>query len=180
MLEGGSLNVVTCPMCQHLVYAERFVLIHDPLNELLMFVHPKARSGEREFLGASMVRDAAEAQKVEGGLKIPYPPVLAFGLDEAVDLIQAEEESTVQAAVLATLAPQLPADVVRLSPAKARAAGLPRAAPLSGSGTADERLIAGLKAVLAANDRLTVYADLLRKVETEGLSVEARTVLGAH
>lgn len=180
MLLGGSLNVVTCPICRGLVYAERFVLIHDPLNELLMFVYPKARSEEREFLGVAMVRDAAEAQKVEGGLKIPYPPVLVFGLDEAVDMIQAEEESTVQAAVLAALAPQVPVDVVRLSPAKARAAGLPRAAPLSGNGTAGERLKAGLRAALAANDRLTVYADLLKKAESDGLSAEARSALEAR
>ena len=177
MLLGGSLNVITCPICSGLVYAERFVLIHDPLNELLIFVHPKSRSEEREFLGVAMVRDAAEAQKVEGGLKIPYPPVLVFGLDEAVDMIQAEEESTVQAAVLAALAPQLTLSVVRLSPARARAAGLPRAAPLSGNGPADERLKTGLKTVLAANDRLTVYAELLKKVESDGLSVEARSAL---
>jgi hypothetical protein len=113
-------------------------------------------------------------------LKIPYPPVLVFGLDEAVDMIQAEEESTVQAAVLAALAPQVPVDVVRLSPAKARAAGLPRAAPLSGNGTAGERLKAGLRAALAANDRLTVYADLLKKAESDGLSAEARSALEAR
>jgi hypothetical protein len=177
MLLGGSLNVVACPICSGLVYAERFVLIHDPLNELLMFVHPKARSEERQFLESAMARDAAEAQNVEGGLKIPYPPVLVFGLDEAVDMIRAEEESTVQASVLAAFAPRINLSVVRLSPARARAAGLLRVTPLYGPGTADERLKAGLKSALCANDRLTVYSDLLKKVESEGLSAEARSAL---
>jgi hypothetical protein len=179
ILLGGSLNVVTCPACSGLVYDERFVLVHDPLNELLMFVHPKARSEERGFLRTSMIKDAAEAQSVEGGLKIPYPPVLVFGLDDAVEMIRAEEESTVQAAVLSSLARGLPVNVVRLSPSQARAAGLPRSVPLAGGGTAEERLTAGLKTVQAANDRLTVFADLLKKVETEGLSVEARSVLAS-
>jgi hypothetical protein len=173
ILMGGELNVVPCSLCKNLVYTERFVLVHDPENELIAFVHPKARAGEKELLEAAMHRDMAQAQSVPGGLPIPYPPELLFGMESVVDILSAEQESADQSAILDALAPSVPVEVLRLPPAQARAAGLPRSTPLSGEGSPVDRLSRGLRAVLAANDRLTVYKELLDKVEGGGLSQDA-------
>lgn len=165
ILIGGELNVNPCPMCKSLTYTERFVLIHDPVNELMVFMHPKAREAEREFLETAMKKDFAEAQDVPGSPRIPYPPELHFGLETVVEVIRREEESVIQSTILDALAPGIPVQAVHLGAAKARAAGLPRTVPLAGTGDVKTRLLNGLKAALAANDQLTVYQGLLAEVE---------------
>ncbi len=177
MLLGGALNVHACPMCKSLIYAERFVLIHDPATQLLAFVHPKAREGEKELLEAAMHRDTAQAQAVEGAIKIPYPPVLLFGMDALVDLVRMEQEEADQGAVVESVAADAGINVLSLRPSRARAARLPTRVPWAGSGTPAERLRRGLKDVLAANDRLTVYADLLARLDGGRLSEEALSLL---
>ena len=36
----GEINVVCCPKCSQIFYAEHFVLYHDPSVELIAFVYP--------------------------------------------------------------------------------------------------------------------------------------------
>ena len=174
---GGALNVVPCSMCKTLVYAERFVLVHDPANELLIFVHPKDRESERDLLEIKMLHDVAEAQNAEGAIKIPYPPVLLFGMDSVVELLQKEDEIAAQSDILGALSSTLPVNLVKLSPAVAREAGLPRQVPLAGGGTMGDRLTSGLQAVLSINDRLTVYADLCKVAREGNISEEAIAIL---
>lgn len=177
VLMGGELNVAACPACKALVFTERFLIVHDPEAELMAFVHPKAREAEREYLEACMHRDVAQAEGVEGGAKLSYPPALYFGLDALVDAMAAEQESNDQSAIVDALGAALPANVVRLPPAKARAAGLPRSVPLAGGGGMAERLAAGLEALLAVNDRLTVYAALRVRLASGGLPASALAAL---
>jgi hypothetical protein len=177
MLLSGALNVHACSMCKRLVYAERFVLVHDPASELLAFVHPTARASERELLEAAMLRDTAQAQAVEGGMKIAYPPVLLFGMDALVELVHREEEESDQGAVMESLGGAGGFTVVSLSPSRARALGLPSRLPVAGEGAPRDRLLAGVRAVLAANDRLTVYEELRKRVEKDGLTTEAAAAL---
>lgn len=165
LLLGGELNVNPCPMCKSLVYTERFVLIHDPIHQLLVFMHPKVREAERDFLEIAMKKDYVEAQEVPGGPRLTYPPELHFGLETVVEVILREEESAVQSAILDAIAAGIPVDAVKLAPAKARDAGLPRTVPLAGTGDMKARLRGGLRAVVAANDRLTVYQALLAELE---------------
>jgi hypothetical protein len=172
-LLGGALNVVPCSLCKAMVYVDRFLLIHDPDTELLAFIHPKAREADREELQISMLRDTAEAQGVEGGLKVPYAPLLFFGLESVVDLLKKEEEIADQSAILEALAPELSLKLVKLSPSQARPAGLPWRIPVASGAAAVEGLIGGLKTLLAANDRLTIYADLLRRAEAGELPLKS-------
>jgi hypothetical protein len=175
MLLGGALNVHACSMCKRLVYAERFVLVHDPETELLAFVHPSGRENEREFLEAAMNRDTAQAQAVEGGMKIPYAPVLLFGMDVLVDLMQKETEEADQGAVVESMAKTAGVRVLSLPLSKARTLGVPAKLPFLGAGA--DGLRQGLKAVLAANDRLTVYAELLQKLDAGAIPSETLSAL---
>ena len=176
-LLGGALNVHTCSMCKRFVYAERFVLVHDPATQLLAFVHPKNREAEKELLEAAMLRDTAQAEAVPGGIKIPYPPTLLFGMDSLVELINKEEEEADQGVVLESMAGAGGFVVLSLSPSEARIAGLPGRLPLAGTGAPSDRLRSGIKTLLAANDRLTVYAELLKRLETGPLPPEALSAL---
>lgn len=173
ILMGGELNVTACSMCKSLVFTDRFVLVHDPDTQLLAFVHPKAREGEREFLETAMRKDTLEAQNMGQGMKISYPPVLLFGLENLVDLMRLEEEAADQSAILDALSASLPIRLVKLSPSAARTVGLPLRTPLGDGASPAEKLKAGVKAVLAANDRLDVYAGLLARAEKGELSAEA-------
>jgi hypothetical protein len=79
---AGQLNVVECSMCRRLIYAERFVLYHDPAAELLAFVYPADFQAEEARWKAKTEEDfaaAASAQKPEE--RLPYRPMTLFGLD---------------------------------------------------------------------------------------------------
>ena len=177
LLMGGALNVVPCSMCKTMVYAERFVLVHDPANELLIFVHPKEKESERDLLEIKMLHDVAEAQNTKGAIKILYPPILLFGMDSVVELLQKEDEIAAQSDILGALSPTLPVNLVKISPSVSRETGLPRQVPLAGGGTMGDRLTSGLEAALSVNDRLTIYADLLKTARDGKISEEAFSIL---
>jgi hypothetical protein len=39
-LIAGEINLVSCPKCGEMFYAECFILYHDSRNELIAFVYP--------------------------------------------------------------------------------------------------------------------------------------------
>lgn len=164
---AGQLNVVDCPRCGRIVYAERFVLYHDPDAELMAFVYPKDYEADADKWRGKTAEDFAVAQaSMQEKERLPYRPLTLFGLDALVALIQEEQEKVDQGDILEALAPSLPLEFRRLRRSLARAHGLPAALPLSKDRekNADDRLREGLKVLLEANDRLKVYADLLERL----------------
>lgn len=165
---AGQLNLLPCPTCGGYVYAERLVIYHDPDAELMAFAYPKSHEKDRPVWEQKTARDMEESQKVEGGARLAYPALVLFGLETLVGLLEREQEAEDQAAILRHLARRAGLKVLELPPAKARATGVPRVLPIEKSeGTPSASgMASALKTVLAANDRLTVYAELLKTVES--------------
>jgi hypothetical protein len=164
---SGQLNVVPCPGCARMVYAERFILYHEPSNELMVFVYPFDYRSERVKWERKTLADFDAAQaSLPDGRKIAYPPVSAFGLDELVRRLEREQEERDQGEILEALAPSLSLDVRALRPSDARRRGLPARLPLAAPAGDGEsgRVRRGLEALLRVNDRLTVYAELMREL----------------
>lgn len=170
---AGQLNVVNCPTCKTMVYAERFVLYHDPSNELMAFVYPAGYDKEEEKWRDKTREDFAAAQNlIESGQRLAYPPVTLFGMDTLVELLRKEQESFDQAAIVESLAGPLDFQSRRLPPSLARKWSLPPVLPLAGPADdgADVRFKRGLERVIKANDRLTVYAELRDQLDSMNLS----------
>lgn len=172
---AGEINVVKCPSCFQMVYAERFVLYHDPEDELMAFVYPKGTESRREEIQAEMARAFSDLQ---AGLpperKIGYKPFLVFGMDELCGLLRAEEERADEAAVADALCDSLRLQKKKIQRDLARRLGIPALLPLSGKpqgegAAADlrQRLLRGLREIVAANDRLEHYRKMLEQVEAD-------------
>lgn len=172
---AGQLNVVKCSSCGQMLYAEKFILYHDPGAELMAFVYPKSYQPEAETWRAKAAEDFKAAQDaVENKQeRLRYGPCVLFGLDALVDILNAEQEQSVQGAILESLSESLPIELCRLDVALAREKGLPRLLPLGkdkGRPPAD-RLKEGLRLLLLANDRLTVYADVLERLASQTMDI---------
>lgn len=164
----AQLNVVKCPECGQFIYAERFVLYHDPEAELLGFIYPKDYEDERDRWTAKTQENFREAQAVlENKGQLPYTPVSFFGMDELVERLREEQEWRDQGDIVEYTAQRISIGVVRLRPNAARRRGLPTRLPVLRDKAVpwENRLQGGLKAILVNNDRLFLYREFL-----EGLS----------
>lgn len=170
---AGQLNVAKCVMCSRMVYAERFLLFHDPSLELMVFVYPKSYESEKEKWARKTAVDFKAAQEpLSAAERLAYPPVTAFGLDQLVLLLNDEQEKLDEGEILESLSKSIAVEVRRLKPALARARGVPARLPLArGAGSPDERLRRGLSTLLGANDRLAVYARVLSDVKAGKLNL---------
>jgi hypothetical protein len=170
---AGQLNVVECSMCRRLIYAERFVLYHDPAAELLAFVYPADFQAEEARWKAKTEEDfaaAASAQKPEE--RLPYRPMTLFGLDALAARLSKEQEQADQGQVAELLAEGLALRLLRLKPSLARSQDLPPVLVLAKEEEDPRRALKrGLERLLLANDRLTVYAALRDRLSRDGESV---------
>jgi hypothetical protein len=168
---AGQLNVVKCTMCGRMLYAEKFVLYHDPAAELMAFVYPKEYAGAAERWREKSAADFVAAQEpLAADKKLAYGPLTLFGMDSLVALLEAEREQEVQMEVFRTLAKGLDVEIYHLKPHLAREQGLPAYLPLERqrSRPIRERLQGGLRQLLAANDQLTLYRELSERLGQRG------------
>ncbi len=172
-LLAGQLNVANCPTCKTMVYAERFVLYHDPSAELMAFIYPAGYGEEEEKWRDKTREDFAAAQNlIESDQRLAYPPVTLFGMDTMVELLRKEQEAFDQAAIVESLAVPLDFQARRLTPSLARKWALPPVLPLAGPADDEQslRFRRGLDRVVQANDRLTVYAELRKQLDSLDLA----------
>ncbi|HRY29681.1 MAG TPA: CpXC domain-containing protein [Elusimicrobiota bacterium] len=158
---AGQLNVVKCPRCRRFIYAERFVLYHDPSVELMVFVYPAAYASEEERWRKKTEEDYKSVLgAVNEKERLPYGALSVFGLDRLVELLRREQAAADEEAVFESLAPSLSLQIGCLGSSVARENALPSRLPLSGDATdsPEDRLREGLRVLLAANDRLASYA----------------------
>ena len=166
----GEINVVSCPLCKQIFYAEHFVLYVDTQNELIAFVYPVSFSEKRDFWNSKMETDF---KKVMEGFaendRLHYEPVLLFGLDALVNLInefdQIEDEST----VLKYTAPDLGLSVIYLHPYHARLNNLPNILPVLKDGSKDLRqeVLKGLERFIKHNEKLACYNRLYELITAD-------------
>jgi hypothetical protein len=169
----GDINVVCCPKCSQIFYAEHFVLYHDPSVELVAFVYPSSFKSDEKYWKSRMEDDFEKATAATPrAAKIMYAPIILFGLDDLVQLIKEEDELGDEISVLNYSAGDIGIDVINLSPSLARRYKLPRCIPSMASAAGRENhpragVIAGLKALIGFNPNLTWYAKLLDIIEKD-------------
>ena len=171
LILGGEFNLVQCPACSEIIYAERFVLYHDQGQELMAFVYPLALKSNWEPIQAEMM---AKYETIQDGLaegeKLAYKPVLIFGMDQLCALITMDEEISDEAEIVQHLCKTLGLKSKAVPKSSARERLAPPVLPLikeSGNGGLREAVIAGVKKILQSNDRLAYYKKFLEKIQSD-------------
>lgn len=162
----GEINVVCCPVCNQIFYAEHFVLYHDPSSELIAFVYPTAFSTDEKFWKERMDQDFKKAlDAMPDSTKLTYRPMILFGLDRLVDILKEEDEINDEISILEYSAQELGIELIRLKPSTARELKLPRVMPCTNIDNQREGIIDGIKKILDHNQHLQWYAKLLKLIE---------------
>jgi hypothetical protein len=167
LLLGGELNIVMCPSCSHTAFQNGFLLYQEPALELVAYVHPEHLKAEEDNLRAFMIQGFSEAQEAtDEKHRLTYDPVLLFGLDSLVDLLNAEEERSQQSEIAKTLCKKAGIHIVTVKPSKARRLDIPYLIPHGGADSKVTRdsILAGIDRLLKLNPALSLFADLKKQV----------------
>jgi len=170
LLLDGELNIVICPRCDEMFYAEHFLIYFDPSEELLAFVFPEARKREKEKCSKEM-REKFENIKLESGsYGMDYEPMVLFGLESLMEFLVKQDENELEIQVVEKLAKELGFGIARLRPSIARLYGIPKVLPCRSSqtnGSVDD-IYAGLKDLTRKNRRLKFYSHALDRIREVG------------
>lgn len=167
---AGEVNVVCCPACNQIFYAEHFILYHDPENELLAFVYPASFADKFSYWQENMDRDFQRAmEEFLPEERLIYKPILLFGLDELVEIIRSEDEELDERSILEYIAKEVGFSLINLHPYEARKRKLPRILPKLPvkNGTIRDEVLAGLRLLLQYNFNLTKYKQALDIIEND-------------
>ena len=94
-LIAGEINLVSCPKCGQMFYAERFILYHDSANEFIAFVYPLSFQNQAAQCKEKMQSEFSKAVanfSEEEKKKMNYEPFLIFGIEDLVLLLKAEQD----------------------------------------------------------------------------------------
>ena len=170
LLLDGELNIVVCPSCGEMFYAEHFMIYFDPSEELLAFVFPEARKREKEKCSKEM-REKFENIKLESNsYGVDYEPMVLFGLESLMEFLVKQEENELEIQVVEKLAKELGLGIARLRPSIARTYGIPKVLPRRRSqtnGSVDD-IYAGLNDLTRKNRHLKFYSHALEKIREVG------------
>ncbi len=156
---AGELNVVRCPSCKHMIYAERFLLYHDKDQELLAFVYPKDTEDQEQSLNLEMSKRFKTLQEsLPAEDKFKYVPFLLFGLDALCDLIVAEESLRDESDVVFALAENLDLTTKKISIDLARRCKLPLVLPF------------GIKTLVARVQVTELFENLFKNADSAGVA----------
>lgn len=181
ILLGGEFNLLSCPACDRVFYFEHTVVYMDLGRELLAFIYPEAYRKQKSRWQAHAKEDFARYNlelSASGGRGI-VEPALFFGLATFQAALREEEGLFEETAVAEALARERGLEVFAVSPGWARRKAMPDRLPLARGGTLRERVTAGVKALLEANDRLVRYARLLASIEKDAAWEDPPERLGA-
>ncbi|MDR0820636.1 MAG: CpXC domain-containing protein [Endomicrobium sp.] len=167
VLMGGEINVISCPECKKVFYAECFVLYHDRENELIAFVYPLSFQNQASQYKRKMREEFELALKsFEEKEKINYEPLMLFGIENLVSLLHSEQDIEDEEIVLKYLVSELPLDTIRIAHSLARKLRIPKILPVSkGEKNLEAKsLISGLQILIKYNSNLLHYVGLLDKI----------------
>jgi hypothetical protein len=166
-IKARELNLLLCAHCGAAFMPEVSWIYYEPDAELMAFVFPESWSAEQSKWREKMRADFAQMKGTLGGkLPVDYDPEIFFGQDGLGALLEREDWRIDERDVMAEYAKELGLSVYRASPRWAREQGAPSEFPYKGK-PARETLIAGIRTMLAANDRLTAWSDFLAKFEKD-------------
>jgi len=176
LLLAGELNLVACPRCKTLFYAEYFVLYIEPGRELLAYVYPKSCEKDRSQWENKVSMDFRKAQsELADDEKVPYEPVVLFGMDALLHLLEYEELQFDEVAVLESIYRNLGLEVLRIGRAEARKRNIPPLLPVKKGGNTPlkHRVIEGIKVMLQSMPDMDIYRSSLDRIaDDSSLNIE--------
>ena len=174
LILAGEFNLVRCPnpLCQKVIFAEKFLLYHDVDQELLAFVYPREMENRLSEIQESVSEQYKNLrEELVGEDRLQYQPFLLFGLDRLCDLIHLEEDRADEAAIVSALCETLSISYKTLKNDYARRKNLPAIVPLGLEAPSEtsfrQRVLDGLEIILETNDRLVYYKNFLAQVQAE-------------
>ncbi|MDR1122415.1 MAG: CpXC domain-containing protein [Endomicrobium sp.] len=166
-LIAGEINLVSCPVCGEMFFAECFILYHDTENELIAFVYPLSFQEQATQCKAKMKKEFELAlANFEARRKINYEPILLFGIEDLVLLLRSEQNIEDEEAILKYIAPKLSLKTVKISPYLSRKLGIPKLLPVP-KGLKEMDIISlteSLQVLVKYNPNLLYYTELLEKI----------------
>lgn len=168
-IKAGECNLLLCPHCGEAFMPEVSWIYFEPAAELLAFVFPEAWQSEEKKWREKMQADFAQMRGALGErLATDAEPAVFFGQEGLGELLDREDWRIDERDVMEHYAKELGLSVYKASPSWARAHGAPLEFPYQGTGKPTrEALIAGMKALLKANDALTAWSDFLAAYEKD-------------
>jgi len=163
---AGEINLVQCPHCGAMFYAENFILYHDRQNELIAFVYPLSFQNHAARCRDNMQKDFKTAAAAFGeNQKIDYEPLLIFGIEDLVLMLKNEQDIEDEEAILKHTAKKLGIEILPISPSLARKLGLPKIFPVlkDKKEFSAESIIPALKILTDSNPNLVNYASIYQK-----------------
>lgn len=165
--KASECNMLLCPSCGKAFLPEAAWIYYEPDAELLAFVFPPSYRAEEKKWREKMKADFAAMKGVLGDhLPTGHEPEVFFGPEGLAQLLEQEDWRRDERDVMEYYAKDLGLGVYKASPAWAREAGAPSRLPFEGKKATRESLVAGIKRLLAANDKLTAWGDWLPKLES--------------
>jgi hypothetical protein len=163
-----ELNLLLCPGCDKAFAPEATWIYFEPDLEILAFVFPESYKADEPKWRSKMEEDYAVLRESLGGdLPVSTPPEIFFGQQGLSDLLEFEDFRTDERDVMEHYAADLGLSLYKASPAWAREHGAPRVLPFKGEAASRAAVIAGIKDLLAANDRLTAWEEYLKSLEAD-------------
>ena len=167
LLIDEEINLVSCPECGKVFYAECFILYHDSKNELIVFVYPLSFQNQAVQCKIKMRKEFELAlENFEEKQKINYEPLMLFGIEDLVLLLLSEQDIEDEEAVLKCLASKLLLDTADIAPSLARKLKIPKVLPfpMGRKKLEAESLISGLQILIEHNSNLLHYVELFKKI----------------
>jgi len=159
-------NLLLCPSCGAAFLPEAAWIYYEPDDEILAFVFPTSYKAEEAKWRAKMTADFAAMREALGDhLPVGHEPEVFFGPEGLAKLLELEDWRRDERDVMAFFANDLKLSVYKASPAWARAHGAPSRLPYTGRTATREGIVAGIRMIVAANDRLTAWSDYLAELE---------------
>lgn len=160
-----EFNLILCPHCSKPFFPDAPYVYYEPSAELLAFVFPQSYAEKEDFWRGKMGADFAEFKAGMGAdLSEDLEPELFFGIDGLASLLEREDYRGEEREVMEFLAKELGLSLYRVSPKFARTHGIPSALPFEPGRADRQSVIAGLKKIAAANDRLTAFTSYLAEL----------------
>jgi hypothetical protein len=170
LMLGGELNLVSCPECGLVAYQEHFLIYQEPRAELVAYVYPESQESQAAELQKIMLKGFQDAQDtLPDKDRLHYDPILIFGLEGLIEMLQEEAAMAVQSQVAQALCEQQRLRTILLSPSHARRLHTMRVIPISGDGPQPTRsdVLAGIDKLLALDPVLDRYVQLKAAIQAD-------------
>lgn len=167
-LMAREFNLILCPGCDKPFFPPEPYIYYEPQAEVLAFVFPESYREKADFWRAKMHEDFVIFKKgMAGRLAADLEPEIFFGIDELAELLEGEDYRGEEREVMEYYAKELGLSIYPVNRGHSRQKGVPPALPYVPNGSkapTRAEVIAGLKKVVEANDRLTAYGKYLAEL----------------